>query len=79
MPDGTEHEGAVDTLQVVDRVRVHPGEKVPVDGVVTDGASHIDESMVTGEPMPVARHVGDRVIGGTLNTQGSLVVKADKL
>ncbi|SBM42561.1 copper-transporting P-type ATPase [Propionibacterium freudenreichii] len=79
MPDGTEHEVAVDTLQVGDRVRVHPGEKVPVDGVVTDGASHIDESMVTGEPMPVARHVGDRVIGGTLNTQGSLVVKADKL
>ena len=77
--DGSESEVPVDQLRVDDLVRVRPGEQVPVDGVVVSGDSHVDESMVTGEPMPVARHAGDRVIGGTLNARGSLVVRADKL
>ena len=64
---------------VGDRLRVRPGEKIPVDGVVVEGRSSIDESMVTGESMPVGKAVGDRVIGGTINRSGGLVVEAEKI
>ena len=62
-----------------DRLRVRPGEKIPVDGVVLDGDSAVDESMLTGEPMPVSKAAGDRVIGATLNTSGALVMQAEKI
>ncbi|TAK68261.1 MAG: heavy metal translocating P-type ATPase [Actinomycetota bacterium] len=80
-PDGhaTEEDVALDDLAVGDRLRVRPGEKVPVDAVVTDGRSTVDESMVTGESMPVTKRAGDTVIGGTVNQSGSLVVRADKV
>lgn len=74
-----DEEVAVEALRVGDRVRVRPGEKMPVDGVVVDGASAVDESMLSGEPIPVARQAGDRVTGGTLNGSGSLIVRADRL
>ena len=60
-------------------LRVRPGEKVPVDGVVVEGASAVDESMLTGEPMPVTKHVGDKVIGATLNTSGSLTMRSERV
>jgi P-type Cu+ transporter len=66
-------------IAVGDLVRVRPGEKVPVDGVVTEGDSAVDESMLTGEPLPVDKTVGDRVIGATLNRSGSFVMRADKI
>ena len=66
-------------VRVGDVLRVRPGEKVPVDGVVIDGRSAVDESMVTGEPMPVEKDAGDRVIGGTLNGTGSLTVRAERV
>ena len=62
-----------------DRLRVRPGEKIPVDGVVVDGSSAIDESMLTGEPMPADKAVGDRVVGATLNGRGSLVIRAERI
>ncbi|MDT3736804.1 MAG: heavy metal translocating P-type ATPase [Denitratisoma sp.] len=62
-----------------DRLRVRPGEKVPVDGVVLDGDSAVDESMLTGEPMPVAKSAGDKLIGATLNTSGALIMRAEKI
>ncbi|MBX3693516.1 heavy metal translocating P-type ATPase [Dokdonella sp.] len=74
-----DEEVAVEALRVGDRVRVRPGEKMPVDGVVVDGTSAVDESMLSGEPIPVAKQAGDRVTGGTLNGSGSLVVRADRL
>jgi Cu+-exporting ATPase len=77
--DGGDEEIALDRIVVGDRLRVRPGEKVPVDGVVEDGRSSVDESMVTGESMPVTRAAGDRVIGGTLNQSGALVIRADKI
>ncbi|WP_345797967.1 heavy metal translocating P-type ATPase [Castellaniella sp. MT123] len=78
------HEGGwseqpLDALAVGDELRVRPGEKVPVDGSVIEGESWIDESMITGEPMPVTRAIGDRLIGGTLNTRGSLVMRATQV
>ncbi|MBS7668132.1 heavy metal translocating P-type ATPase [Croceicoccus sp. 1NDH52] len=76
--DGDE-EVALDELQVGDRLRIRPGEKIPVDGTVAEGNSAIDESMVTGESMPVSKQAGDPVIGGTINTTGSLVMVAEKL
>jgi Cu+-exporting ATPase len=79
LPDGTEEEVPLDAVQVGDRLRVRPGEKVPVDGVVVEGRSLVDESMVTGESMPVTKEVGDRVIGGTINQSGALVIRADKV
>ena len=75
-PDGTEEDVTVDLVQLGDRLRVRPGEKVPVDGTVEDGRSSLDESLVTGESMPVTKAVGDTVIGGALNQTGSLVVRA---
>ena len=79
MPDGTEQEVQLDTVQVSDRLRVRPGEKVPVDGVVLEGRSAVDESMVTGESMPVTKEVGATVIGGTMNQSGALVIEAQKV
>jgi Cu+-exporting ATPase len=78
--DGADDEDvALDKVQVGDRLRVRPGDGVPVDGVVLEGSSAIDESMVTGESMPVAKAAGDRVIGGTINGAGSVVMRADKV
>ena len=78
-PDGTEEEVTLDQVQVGDRLRVRPGEKVPVDGMVEEGRSSLDESLVTGESMPVTKTTGDPVIGGTINQTGSVVVRADKV
>jgi Cu+-exporting ATPase len=78
-PDGTEEEVQLDQVEVGDMLRVRPGEKVPVDGTVTEGRSAVDESMVTGESMPVTKEVGARAIGGTLNRSGALVIKAEKV
>ncbi len=77
--DGTEADVPLDAVQVGDRLRVRPGEKVPVDGVVLEGTSVLDESMVSGEPIPVAKHAGERVIGSTVNGTGSLVMRAEKV
>ncbi|AXT84219.1 copper-translocating P-type ATPase [Aeromicrobium sp. A1-2] len=77
--DGAEEEVPIDALQLGDRVRVRPGEKVPVDGVVVDGRSSLDESLVTGESMPMTKATGDKVIGGTVNQTGALVIEAEKI
>ncbi len=77
-PDGTEEDVSLDQVHPGDRLRVRPGEKIPLDGVVEDGASAIDESMVTGEPIPVEKKPEDRVIGATLNQSGTLIVRVDK-
>jgi Cu+-exporting ATPase len=77
--DGSEQDVSLDAVVVGDRLRVRPGEKVPVDGVVIEGASSIDESMVTGEPIPVEKHAEDRVVGATVNGTGSLVMRAEKV
>jgi len=77
--DGSEEDVPLDAVQVGDKLRVRPGEKVPVDGVVRDGTSSVDESMVTGEPIPVEKHAGDRVVGATLNGTGALVIEAEKV
>ncbi|MFC1458329.1 heavy metal translocating P-type ATPase [Microvirga arabica] len=79
LPDGTEQEVQLDTVQAGDRLRVRPGEKVPVDGAVLEGRSAVDESMVTGESMPVTKDVGAKVIGGTMNQSGGLVIEAQKV
>ncbi len=77
--DGSERDVPLEQVQVGDRLRVRPGEKVPVDGSVLEGHGNVDESMVTGEPIPVAKQVGDRLIGATLNTTGSLVMRAERV
>ncbi|NNL66994.1 MAG: copper-translocating P-type ATPase, partial [Myxococcales bacterium] len=77
--DGSEEDVPLDAVQVGDRLRVRPGEKVPVDGVVLEGRSHLDESMVTGEPIPVPKEAGDRVVGATINGTGGLVMRAEKV
>ncbi len=77
--DGTEKDVALDVVKVGDRLRVRPGESIPVDGVILEGASAVDESMVTGEPMPVEKSAGDKVTGGTLNTSGSFVMRAERV
>ncbi|WP_398474924.1 heavy metal translocating P-type ATPase [Tardiphaga sp.] len=77
-PSGDE-DISFDDIRISDVLRVRPGEKIPVDGVVRDGRSSVDESMVTGESMPVTKQKGDRVIGGTVNQSGGLVFKADKV
>ena len=79
LPDGSEQDVPLAHIHIGDALRVRPGEKVPVDGTVTEGQSAVDESMLTGEPMPVTKRPGDKVIGATLNTSGSLVVRADKV
>lgn len=77
--DGQEVEIPVEEVQVGDLIRVKPGEKVPVDGVVTEGNSTVDESMLTGESIPVSKSVGDEVIGASLNKTGSFILKATKI
>ena len=78
-PDGNEHEVEIDTLHAGDSLRVRPGEKVPVDGIILEGRSSLDESLVTGESMPVTKETGAKVIAGTLNQSGSFIMRADKV
>jgi P-type Cu+ transporter len=77
--DGSERDVPLDEVRVDDRLRVRPGEKVPVDGTVIEGKSHVDESMLTGEPIPVKKKKGDSVIGATVNDKGALVIRAQKV
>jgi P-type Cu+ transporter len=77
--DGSDEEVSLDAIVVGDRLRVRPGEKIPVDGELIEGRSAVDESMVTGESMPVTKEVGAKVIGGTLNTTGSFIMRAEKI
>jgi Cu+-exporting ATPase len=79
LDDGKESDIPLEHVQVGDRLRIRPGEKVPVDGVVLEGASSIDESMISGEPIPVEKHAGDKVVGATVNATGTLVMKAEKV
>jgi Cu+-exporting ATPase len=76
---GTDHEVPIDNLKVGDKLRVRPGEKVPVDGVILEGRSSLDESLVTGESMPVSKEAGGKVIAGTLSQSGGFVMRADKV
>ena len=78
-PDGTETDVPLDLVQAGDRLRVRPGEKVPVDGVVVEGSSAVDESMLTGEPIPVHKQAADTVIGATINGTGTLVIEARRV
>jgi Cu+-exporting ATPase len=77
--DGSDEDVALDAVKIGDRLRVRPGEKVPVDGQIVEGRSAVDESMLTGESMPVGKSVGDKVIGGTMNQSGAFVMRADKI
>ncbi len=77
--DGDEGDVPLDEVRAGDRLRVRPGDAIPVDGVVEDGRSSVDESMITGEPLPVDKGPGDRLTGGTLNRNGSLVMRAEKV
>ena len=79
LPDGTDEEVTLDLIVLGDRLRVRPGEKVPVDGEIVEGRATLDESMVTGESMPVTREIGEPVIGGAINKTGSFIVRADKV
>ncbi|WP_045835924.1 heavy metal translocating P-type ATPase [Hyphomicrobium sp. 99] len=78
-PDGSDEEVQIDEIIAGDRLRVRPGERIAVDGSVVDGKSNVDESMVTGEPLPVSKSVGAKVIGGTINGSGALIVRAEKV
>ena len=78
-PDGSERDVPLEEVQPGDTLRVRPGEKVPVDCAVIEGTTNVDESMVTGEPLPVEKASGDRLIGGTVNTTGSVLVKAERV
>ena len=78
-PDGSEADVPLTHVHVGDTLRVRPGEKVPVDGVVVEGSSALDESMLTGEPLPVTKRAGDKLIGATLNTSGALVMRSEKV
>ena len=77
--DGIEEDVPLTHVHVGDLLRIRPGEKVPVDGMVTEGGSAVDESMLTGEPMPVTKGIGDKLIGATLNTNGALVMRSEKV
>ncbi|MDT7813880.1 MAG: P-type Cu+ transporter, partial [Acidobacteriaceae bacterium] len=77
--DGSDADVPLSEVVIGDLLRIRPGEKVPVDGLVTDGRSSVDESMVTGEPIPVEKTAGDKVVGGTINGTGSLVMKAERV
>jgi Cu+-exporting ATPase len=78
-PDGSEEDVPVDALAIGDRVRVRPGEKIPVDGRILEGRSAVDESMLTGEPLPVEKAPGDQVVGATINQTGALVIEVERL
>ena len=78
-PDGTEHDVSLDEVRVGDRLRVRPGERIPVDGVIVEGHSSVDESMVTGEAMPVEKSQNSQVIGGTINGTGSFAIRAERV
>ncbi len=77
--DGSEEDVSLEMVKVGDKLRVRPGEKVPVDGVVLEGKSHVDESMVTGEPMPAEKKTGDKIVGATLNGNGTMVLRTEKV
>jgi Cu+-exporting ATPase len=77
--NGSEYDVPLDQVKVGDKLRVRPGEKIPVDGTVVDGLSSVDESMVTGESMPISKHAGDRVIGATVNGTGWLLMRAERV
>ncbi|MGB1147399.1 MAG: heavy metal translocating P-type ATPase, partial [Alphaproteobacteria bacterium] len=79
LPDGSEYDAPLENILAGDRLRVRPGDSIPVDGRVIDGRSSVDESMVTGEPIPVAKHADDLVTGGTLNQAGTLTIEATKV
>jgi Cu+-exporting ATPase len=78
-PEGGDEDVPLDQVHVGDRLRVRPGEKIPVDGIVEEGNSFVDESMITGEPIPVEKRPGERVIGGTVNGTGSFVMRAERV
>jgi P-type Cu+ transporter len=78
-PDGDERDVAIEEVKIGDKLRIRPGEKAPVDGVVVDGRSYVDESMVTGEPVPVEKEPGSKITGGTVNGTGSLVMQAERV
>ncbi len=77
--DGSEEDIPLSNVHIEDLLRVRPGEKVPVDGVIVEGSSALDESMLTGEPLPVTKRIGDRVIGATMNTNSALIIKAERV
>jgi Cu+-exporting ATPase len=77
--NGAEEDVPLEHIQIGERLRVRPGEKVPVDGIVVEGRSAVDESLVTGEPMPVTKEPGSRVVGGTVNGNGTLILRAEKV
>ncbi len=77
--DGTEEQVPLETIAIGNRLRVKPGEKIPVDGTVLEGSSRVDESMLTGEPVPVAKKAGDKVTGATMNSNGSLIIRAERV
>ena len=79
LDDGSEHDVPLDQVNPGDKLRVRPGEKIPVDGTVLDGLSSVDESMVTGESIPIEKHAGDKVIGATVNGTGSLLMRAERV
>jgi P-type Cu+ transporter len=79
LPDGTEQDLPLDQVQIGARLRIRPGEKIPVDGVVIEGRSSVDESMITGEPIPVEKQTGDKVTGATVNGTGTLVMRAERV
>jgi Cu+-exporting ATPase len=78
-PDGSDEEISLDQVQRSDRLRVRPGDRIPVDGIVEEGSSAVDESMITGESMPVEKTPGTKVVGGTVNQTGSFIMRAEKL
>ena len=78
-PERNEEDTPLEHVHVGDRLRVRPGEKVPVDGIVVEGRSAVDESLVRGEPIPVEKEPGSRVVGGTVNGTGSLIIQAEKI
>ena len=78
-PDGSDEDVALERVVLGDRLRVRPGDKVPIDGEILEGRSAVDKSMVTGESMPVSKAIGDRVVGGTINQSGAFVIRADRV